>query len=241
MIKLFIAILLLPVSAFATPLVADLSTNRISMDSGFTGTRLFVFGARNDVGDVVTVIRGPEKDFVLRKKESFAGLWLNWGRMKILNAPSFYAIAASKPLSEINQDALFKQLAIGERTVLTQPENPAKMAAFNEFSDAFLDYQHREQRYTETPSPIRFIGEMLFKTAVDFPDTIPTGRYTAEIYLINDGKVIGLQTMPITVVKTGIDAWLYDTAHDHPAWYGLAAVFLAISVGWLASRIFEKV
>ncbi len=237
---LFIALLLLASPAAATPLVADLSTDRIKMDAGFTGARIFLFGARNDAGDVVAIIRGPEKDFVLRKKEKFAGLWVNRSRLKLFNVPAFYAIAASKPLSEINQAALFRQLGIGERTLLTPPGDPTRLIKFNEYADAFFEHQHRENLYTDTPNTVRFMGGTLFKTAVDFPDNIPTGNYTAEIYLINDGKIAGMQAMPITVVKSGLDAWIYSAAHDSPILYGFAAVAMALGAGWLASRIFEK-
>src|SRR5580698_5947823 len=61
--------------ALAAPLVADLSNYRIDIDSGFNGTRIFLFGARNDNGDIAVVIRGPQKDYIVRKKKEIAGLW----------------------------------------------------------------------------------------------------------------------------------------------------------------------
>lgn len=228
-----------PSSVLAAPLVADLSTYRIDMDAYFSGTRIFLFGARNDAGDVVAVVRGPAKNFILRKKENFAGLWINSGRMKLFNIPAFYAIAASKPLPEIGQNALFHALGIGERSLMPVPVNPAIISNFSEYADAFLDYQRQQKLYTQTDMK-NFIGETLFKMDVVFPDNIPPGHYTAEIYLINGARIVGMQTMPITVVKTGLDAWIYSAAHEHPVPYGLSAVLLALGIGWAAGRIFEK-
>ena len=76
---------------------------------------------------------------------------------------------------------------------------------------------------------------------MEFPDNIPPGDYTAEIYLISDGEMVGMQSTPMKVVKSGLDAFLYSAAHDHPALYGLSAILLALGIGWLAGRVFEKV
>jgi len=223
----------------ATPIIADLSQYRIEMDSSFNGTRLFLFGVRNDAGDVVVVIRGPKKHFMMRKKEPIAGIWVNSDRMKFYNMPDFYAIATSKPLNEIEQTSLFKQLGIGQSMLFSEPSNPAKFVKFIEYSDAFVKHQQERKLYMTLPAKLDFMGETLFKTSVDFPDTIPPGDYTAEIYLLRDGDVSGMQSTPITVSKTGLDEFLYSSAHDHPALYGLAAILIALSAGWFAGRIFE--
>ncbi len=230
---------ILSIPAQAAPLVADLSNYRIAMDSGFNGTRLFLFGVRNDSGDIVVVVRGAKKDYIVRKKEKFSGVWINRERMKFYDVPNFYTIASSKPLSEINQKALFSQLGIGENNLLTNSSGGGTPEKINEFGTAFLDYQRSNRLYNTTPDNISFMGETLFKTVLEFSDNIPSGEYTAEIYLISDGEIVGMQSTPISVVKSGLDAFIYNYAHKSPALYGLSAVILALSVGWLAGRLFE--
>jgi uncharacterized protein (TIGR02186 family) len=209
------------------------------MDSSFNGTRLFLFGTRNDSGDIVVVIRGENKNYMMRKKEQMAGVWINRDRMKFYNVPNFYAIASSKPLSEINQKALFNKLGIGENSLIIPSEDISKMAQFNEFEAAFLDYQHDKKLYFTNPENISFMGETLFKTVIEFSDNIPSGKYTAEIYLISDGEIVGMQSTPIKVEKSGLDAFIYDYAHNSPILYGLSAIMLAVCAGWFAGRLFE--
>jgi uncharacterized protein (TIGR02186 family) len=237
----FILFLLIPHPGIAAPLVGDLSNYRIDMDSSFNGTRIFLFGARNDNGDIVVVVRGPQKDYIVRKKEQIAGLWVNRQRMRFWDVPDFYAVASSRKLSDIVQAGTFRRLGIGENNVLAPPADPAQQAAFSEFADAFLRYQHGRRLYLGEPETVSFMGETLFKTTIEFPDDIPPGDYTAEIYLISEGDVMGMQSTPIRVVKTGLDAFLYAYAHDHPAMYGLSAIILALGVGWGAGRVFEKI
>lgn len=231
-------LLLLPLPALATPLVADLSNYRIDIDSSFNGTRLFLFGARNDIGDIVAVIRGNNKNYIVRKKEKIAGLWINRSHVNFFNVPDFYAIGASHKLEDIAPPALFTQLGIGEEHILNPTSVRYTSEEILDFSEAFLRYQHTRHLY-HPPQQIGFMGETLFKSTIEFPDNIPPGNYTAEIYLMSDGEVSGMQTIPIQIVKSGLDAFLYGFAHESPLSYGLAAVALAIFIGWGTGRLFE--
>lgn len=238
---LFLALLGLPAAASANnPLVADLSNYRINIDSGFSGTRLFLFGARNDNGDVVVVIRGPNRHYTIRKKEQIAGVWVNTQSMKFKYVPDFYVVASSKPLEQVQAASLFKQLRIGTDTLLRQPDSPEAMPAYLMFSQAFYRHQQERRLYLDKPVEVSFMGETLFKTQIDFPDTIPKGDYTAEIYLISEGELVGVQTTPIRVAKIGLDAFLFDYAHNNPLMYGISAVVIALCAGWGVGRLFEK-
>jgi len=233
--------MLLPLPALAAPLVGDLSNYRIDMDSSFNGTRIFLFGTRNDNGDLVVVVRGPEKDYMVRKKEQIAGIWINRERMKFFHMPDFYWIASSRPLSEIEASSVLNQLGLGLDNLFMPPPPQVSNEKFKTFSEAFLRYQNAHKRYKAEPNNIQFMAETLFKGTIEFPDNIPPGHYTAELYLLSDGELSGMQSIPITVVKTGLDAFLYDYAHEHPALYGITAIMLALSIGWFAGRLFEKV
>lgn len=226
-------------SAGASPLVADLSNYRIAIDAGFNGTRMFLFGVRNDNGDIVVVVRGPKKNYMVRKKENYAGVWINHDRMKFYDIPDFYAIASSKPLAEIDKNGLFARLGIGEDNLLNSPLAASPTEKVDEFATAFLNHQHLNLRYSINPDNIGFMSETLFKTVIEFSDNIPPGEYSAEIYLISDGEVIGMQSTPISVVKSGLDAFIYNYAHNSPALYGLSAIILALCAGWLTGRLFE--
>lgn len=241
--KLLISISLLFALAYpasATPLVADLSNYRIHMDSGFNGTRIFLFGTRNDSGDIVVAVRGPDKNYIVRKKEPLLGIWINRDRMKFFNVPDYYAIASSKPLDEITEFGTFQKLGIGENQLLKAPSGLNNPEKFKNFSEAFMQYQRSRNLYITNPQPISFMGETLFKTVIEFPDNIPSGDYTAEIYLVSEGDITGMQSTPIKVMKTGVDAFVYNYAHTHPFLYGITAIIIALSAGWLGGRMFEK-
>ncbi len=235
---LILLCLFISTAANAAPLLADLSNYQITMNSTFNGTKIFVFGTRNDAGDVIVVVRGPTKNYIVRKKKQMAGLWVNAERVKLYRTPDFYAIASSKPLGDLSYNKMLEQLAISQKFLFNAQMNAAP---YKEFTDAFIAYQQTRRLYNTDQTPITFMGETLFKTVIDFPDNIPPGTYNAEIYLLKENTVVGTHIIPIIVSKIGVDAFIYNYAHQHPFLYGLSAVLLALSAGWFAGRLFEKV
>jgi uncharacterized protein (TIGR02186 family) len=243
-----ITLLLLVHPAQAKPLVADISSHYITLNSGFHGTQLMLFGARNDAGDVVVVVRGPDRKAVVRKKERVAGLWINRTSEKFSPIAGFYAIKTSRPFDEMMKSTYFDALGIGTQFAITpfvptlNAATPAPDFSHNKaFKAALLGYLTSNALYSKQAGDVEFIEETLFKTTIDFPDSTPRGTYTAEVYLFSDGVLVGSYTAPIEVFKTGLDAYLFDAAHEHATLYGLCAVLLALLIGWMASEAFRRI
>lgn len=224
--------LLMATPSLSAPIAADISSHKVEIFSGFTGTSLLLFGARNDAGDIVVVIRSPEKDMIVRKKVRTAGIWVNRGESHFSNIPQFYAIASSRPLHEINESESFGLLDILD-THFDQETD--------EYKKALRRISTESGMHSATVGDVEFMGETLFKARFNFPDNIPRGTYTAEIYLFSDGQLSGVQTIPIQVYKIGFDAFIYDTAQHHSLLYGLCAVLMALSLGWIASWLFQRI
>ena len=99
-----------------------LSTSTISITSDFTGARLVVFGALDNADarilrqqryDIVVVLIGPRRPVVVREKERTFGLWINRGSERFDSVPGSYALAATRPLSDIARKELRERLSLG--------------------------------------------------------------------------------------------------------------------------------
>jgi uncharacterized protein (TIGR02186 family) len=229
---IMLALLFVSEPAQAKPLIADMSGYHIAIDSGFTGTHLLLFGARNETGDVIVVIRGPTDTYMVRKKEQVGGfLWLNRSKQRLEDVPSFYIVASNKPLKDIKNAEIFAPLGIGLRQVVGEGKE--------DFINAFLLHQQMRSLYIPLQT-VSFMDESLFKLVLPFPDNIPRGSYSADVYLINDGNLTSMQSIPLQVERTGFDALVYESAHNHGVLYGLFAVVMALVIGWGASRLIHK-
>ena len=223
----------------AEPILADLSMRQIDINTTFRGADLLLFGARNDAGDIVVVVRGPRQDYVVRKKERIGGIWVNNRKEKFFNVPTFYTIASSRPLQAMENQALMQSYGVGGEFM-----DAARMAGDaqkKEFWNALVAHKNAAGLYAVEEGEISFWGETLFKTLLNFPKNIMRGTYLAEIYLFRDGGLSAVQTTPIQVEKIGFEAYVYTLAHQMPLLYGLLAVAIAYLAGWLASTMFRKI
>jgi uncharacterized protein (TIGR02186 family) len=243
-----ISILCYSLSAHADkPLVAELSSHHITIHSKFDGTNLILFGVRNDSGDIILVVRGPSKKATIRKKEKRYGIWVNRDSQVFDAIPSFYSVASSRPYEEITKSIYFDALQIGYHHAIQRfGTNNMMLISEDEraqreiFAHALLKQMRSLSLYGNSTAPITFIGGGLFHTTIHFPDNTPTGTYTAEVYLVNDGMISGTHTTPIYVYKSGVDALIYHLAHDSPALYGVFAILMACFGGMLAVRLFNR-
>src|SRR5437763_8685840 len=109
-------------------LVADLTSHLIAITTGFTGASVVLFGATDGPGDVVVVVRGPDREMVVRRKDRVAGIWLNTQEMTFANVPSFYALAASRPIEAITSPAAASLYHLGIANLRLEPQKPAPAA-----------------------------------------------------------------------------------------------------------------
>ena len=229
-----------PVSASAEPLVADLSSHLITITSSYTGTDLLLFGAIDQDGDVIVVIRGPEQPLVVRHKGRLAGVWLNRSAIRFAGVPGFYAVAATKSLGEIASASLLARHEIGTQHLRLEADAGLDEAEVAPYRAAIVRNMQRVELYPQQVGKITWLGKRLFRTEVHFPTNVPVGNYTAEVYLIRDNEVASAQTTPLFIRKTGIERAIFEYAHKQPFAYGVLAVLLAMAAGWLAAAIFRK-
>ncbi len=233
-------VVLLPGASRAQGVVADLSNHSIAITTGFTGTSVVLFGATDGPGDVIAIVRGPEHDLTVWRKEKIAGVWANREAVTFANIPSFYAIAASRPLDEIappSQAALYR---IGVGNLKYEPRSDVTAEQARLFSRALVRVQQKAGLFPLSVGKIAFLGDRLFRTTFTFPANVPTGSYLVQIFLVRDREVVGGQTTPLTVSKVGVDAAVFDFAHGNALAYGAIAVITAVMAGWVASLPFRS-
>jgi uncharacterized protein (TIGR02186 family) len=226
--------------ARAEPVVADLSSHLIAITTGFTGASVVLFGATDGAADVVAIIRGPERDVTIWRKGKIAGVWANTESVTFANIPSFYAVAASRPLNDILSPAAATLYKIGTDHLKFEPKTPTDPDRARVFADALIEVRKRANVFSPSHEKIAFLGDRLFRTTFFFPANVPTGTYLVEVFLVRDKDVVGGQTTPLIVSKVGIDAAVFDFARQNAVAYGAIAVMMAVMAGWIASLPFRN-
>ena len=226
-------------AARAEGLVADLTSHLIAITTGFTGASVVLFGATDGPGDVIVAVRGPEREMTVRRKSRVAGIWVNTQEVTFANLPSFYAVAASRPMADILSPAAAAFYRLGIANLKLVAATPTPSVVVDAFRTALERTQQEAGLFVERMGKVDFLGERLFRTTITFPANVPTGTYLVEVFLVRDKDIVSGQTTPLVVSKVGVDAAVFEFSTRQPGFYGAIAVLTAIVAGWLASLPFR--
>jgi len=223
---------------------SDISTREISIQSNFTGIEIVLFGSidfsrapspEEGPYDVIMTIHGPNRPMVVRKKERIAGLWMNGPSKTFSSVPGFYAVLASRPFRAIAPDQTLQDLGIGFSNLgFAQPSHGEPTN--NRFRANLIRLQTENLLFQESDDAVSFLGRSLFRGSVDLPVNVPIGRYTTQVFLFRDGKLLSQSQSSLQVHKVGFERVVYMLAFSYPLAYGLLAVLMAVSAGLLAQE-----
>jgi uncharacterized protein (TIGR02186 family) len=223
------------------PLVADLSKHLVAITTGFAGTEVLMFGATDGPGDVVLVVRGPTHHEVVRRQAKLAGMiWANRSSVIFTNAPSFMLVASSRPVEDILPIEVQERHQMTPSTLSLTYEGLSDGETLSHYREALVRLKRSEGLYDYKPAAVNLLANRLFRADLYFPSNVPTGTYSAEVYLVRDSQVVSAEITPLVISKVGVGAEIYHFAHDHSALYGLAAILIAVGAGWAAGLAFRK-
>ncbi|WP_238995760.1 TIGR02186 family protein [Sphingomonas solaris] len=229
-------------------LVPDVSQRRIDIIYSFTGAELLLFGAIVYPGgvvpkrpaDVVVVIKGPTESVLLREKQKVAGIWLNAESGRFRSVPSFYAVAASRPLGQVVDGRTAAIYEFGVDNIQLSPASSAPPDEQKRFEQGLVDLKNRMGLYVEVPHGVEVSEGVLYRARIRLPARVPVGDYTAETFLVQDGRVIAAAVREIAVYRSGFERIVASFAERHALAYGLVAVALSVLLGWAAGAIFGR-
>lgn len=232
---------------------ADVSSRAIAITSAFTGTEIVVFGsvvnsrqpsAEAGYYDVIVVLEGMPEPVVARRKSNVAGLWVNTEAFDFESAPSYYAIASTRPIEEIAEEDFLETHAIGLDHVRLSPAAKSAISAapgeIQNFKKAVARLRQNDGLYVKADYAVIFIGKSLFRASIALPANVPIGPLTARAYLFREGEVLSTFQSRVLLEREGIDLWIYWFAMRHPALYGLFTVMIAVIAGLAASALFRR-
>jgi uncharacterized protein (TIGR02186 family) len=244
-----LAALSLAMMAQAKPvLVPDVSARRIDIQYSFKGAQLLLFGAilypRGRIPehdpDIAVVLRGPVQPILVREKEKIAGIWMNADSSRFRSAPAYYGVASSKPIQGLLDERTAAIYEIGLQNLQLSPGSGALPDKARRFEAGLIDMRKRRGVYSEDPHGVEISEGVLYRARISIPSQVPVGTYTAETFLIQDGRVIAVATRDIYIGKSGFERWVSLVARRHEGLYGLAAVFMSVFLGWAAAMIFRR-
>lgn len=230
-------------------LVPEISQHEVQVRQGFTGADLLLFGAilspegsraAQDY-DIVVVLEGPVQSIVLREKQKMAGMWINADSMEFRSAPSYFAVASSRPIEKIVDDKTAAIYELGLKWLQLSPIGVIDPKEQRRFSAGLVDLMRRQGFYREDQGAVKISGQVLYQARMSLPSSVQIGTYTAETFAIRNGKVVASAITRVEVTKQGFERFVAVAAEERGLLYGFFAVFISVGMGWIAGRLFALV
>ncbi len=252
-LRLIVAWLLLsPAAAVAQnvpKLVPDVSQRQINIQSGFTGAEMLLFGAiiyprgvapAGQV-DVAVVLRGPTRAVTLREKQKIAGIWINADSTDFRSVPAYYAIASSRPLTDIVDSKTAAIYELGLDKLQLSPTGELDAKEQRRFVSGLVELNRKNGLFRQQSGTVEITDQVLYRARLTIPSSVPVGLYTAETLLIRNGRIIVADdNVEIRIDKTGFEQFVTVLAQNYSLFYGAMAVIISLMLGWFAGFVFRR-
>lgn len=248
--RLFALFALLLLTGARDPiLVPEISQHEVEVRQGFRGADLLLFGAiltpegtrAGQDYDIVVVLKGPTRSIVLREKQRIAGIWINAESTEFRSAPTFYAVASSKPIRRIVDDKTAAIYELGLPWLQLSPIGSYDPEDQARFSAGLVDLMRRDGLYAEDNHGVTVNEQVLYQARIALPSNVQTGTYTAETFAITRGRVVASAISRVEVQKQGFERFVELFARNSGFLYGLIAVGISVAMGFLAGRLFALI
>ncbi|RVQ66614.1 hypothetical protein EKN06_10740 [Croceicoccus ponticola] len=229
-------------------LVPEISQHEVVVRTGFTGADLLLYGAvlqpdgtRAAQGanyDIIVVLKGPSQAISLREKKRRLGMWINADNASYRSAPSFYALASSRPLDDVTDAKTRAIYELGLDWLQLSPIGSIEQSEQDHFAAGLVKKRVAGGLYRQDETGVTISQGVLYQARIPLPSNVITGRYRAETFAVRDGRVVASATSEVTVAKRGFERAIEVWSHEDALLYGIAAVLLSVGMGWVAGRLF---
>ncbi len=217
-----------------------IASDHIDVNMGFNGSSIELFGDRRDKDAIVAVVvKGPEKDITIWKKSKIMGAWINRYYAKFEKMPVYYHYAISTDNIDQKLHDLMIKNAIGHDAIFNmvksnsnRPQEDIKV-----FQEALLKKNYEKGVFFEKPAKINFINDNFFHVSFYVSPSAVTGEYEIHSFLIKNYYIAEHEVKKLKVEQVGLNAFIYQSAHEYSLVYAFICIALAVFSGWIVSSL----
>jgi hypothetical protein len=211
-------------SDFVMPISADLDYYNLNVGYEFSGDYLTLFGTKENLERIAITITGPERNYLINKREKALNLWIKRSTRIFENAPSYHASWISDDIKR-------------ERDLIDFYDLESKSFFYKDEQSDFVEYflkdmYEKKGLYSESELTNN-TNNNLFKVNLFLPNNAATGVYLLNVISFDkkdniDGKVL----MSFSIIHSDFNHFIYHMNKESPKLYAFfLIVFAFLSVG----------
>jgi uncharacterized protein (TIGR02186 family) len=228
----------------STDLSTGVTDEEVAVTSDYRGAQLTVFGVHwqrdRARSDVVVVLRGPGEREILRRKRRIAGLWINSDPVRFSDAPSFFALASTRPIGSFLSASTISTLGLDPGALARLEGGTPADSDPAAYRRALVRLKTAAGLYRESPRGLQIEEDGAFQARFIIPANAPVGAYAVDVFLFRNGRLIQRKPGEILITRIGIEKTIYTAAQTWPLLYGVFTVLFALASGYVAALAFRR-
>jgi len=217
-------------------LAAGLAEDTVEVKVNYAGARIVLFvsplARENATSGLAVALIGPStpQDVI---RNTPAGRQ----RFEFVAAPTVFAIGTEPQVAETVKPDVMIEAGLNAATSAMPRSDKLMSPDLDAWRTAFVNLKMSQGLYSFDDTTIERLDGGLRRVRIPLPPNAPPGDYRIRAVAFRNGQSVGESEQVLTLVRSGMDATLFDLSRQHGFIYGFLAVLLGVLVGSIAAWV----
>jgi uncharacterized protein (TIGR02186 family) len=215
-------------------MAAGLAEETIELKVNYSGVRVVLFATapqpENETSGLAVALIGPSAPQEMIRRTA-AGE----ERIEFVTAPLVFAVGTEPQVARSVPPEVMAEAGLNAQSSAMPRSDQLMSPELDAWRAAFVDLKMAEGLYSFSDTTIERLDGGLRRARITLPVNAPAGEYRIRAVAFRNGHSVGETEQVLTLVRSGLDATLFDLSKQHGFVYGFVAVLLGTLVGAAAA------
>ena len=220
-------------------MAAGLAEDIVEVKVNYSGSRIVLFATapqpENDTSGMAVALIGPMAPQKMIHRTAAGDQTIEF-----VAAPLVFAVGAEPQVATSVAPAVMIEAGLNAQASAMPRSNQLLSPDLDKWRAAFVDLKMQQGLYSFSETTIERLDGGLRRAKIALPINAPPGEYRIRAVAFRNGAPVGESEQVLTLVRSGLDATLFDLSRQHGFIYGIVAVLLGVGVGGIAAWFGRK-
>lgn len=220
-------------------MAAGLAEDTVEVKVNYSGSRIVLFATapqpENDTSGMAVALIGPMAPQKMIHRTATGDRTIEF-----VAAPLVFAVGAEPQVATSVAPEVMIEAGLNAQASAMPRSNQLLSPELDAWRAAFVDLKMQQGLYSFSDTTIERLDGGLRRAKIALPLNAPPGEYRIRAVAFRNGAPVGESEQVLTLVRSGLDATLFDLSRQHGFIYGFVAVLLGVGVGGVAAWFGRK-
>lgn len=216
-----------------SPVSSGLADEQVDVQINYSSAEVVLFVSSpvtNETGGMAAALIGPRRPHTITRQTEAGPRSFTF-----MSAPSVFVIGAEPQVAETTEAQALIDAGLNAATAAVPNEEDLDAPDLATWRAALVELKMDQDLYSLDEGIVERVDDNLLRARMVLPPNAPPGDYLVRAVVFENGVPIGSTEKVLNLVRTGMEATLYDLATNHGVVYGFLAVLIGVIIGSIAA------